>query len=128
MAAPSRRKPRRNRESVLRAAARSVEKRRAAKRRWGRLAVLLLGIVAAGAGIVLGGQLVWKRCFAENDYFAVRHVEITTDGSLDADLIREYAGVREGMNLFAARPDAIRDQLLTVAVIAGPSGARADPG
>ena len=128
MPAPVRKASRnRSRESVLRAAARSVEKRRAAKRRWGRAAVVLLGTAAVFAGVLLGGRLLWKRCFLENDFFAVRNVEITTDGSLAADLIREYAGVREGLNLFEARPDEIRDRLLSVAVIATARAGRRFP-
>lgn len=129
MAAPSRRKTRRNRarESVLRAAARAVESRRATRRRWGIVAVALLGTAALVAGAVLGGRLVWRRCFLENDYFAVRHVEIATDGSLDAALVREYAGVREGMNLFDACPATIRSNLLAVPVVASVSAGRRFP-
>lgn len=129
MAAPSSRKTRRNRarESVLRAAARAVEKRRSAHRRWGVVAVVLLGIAAVAAGVVFGGRLLWKRCFAENDYFAVRNIDITTDGSLDPALVREYAGVREGMNIFDADPAAIRSNLLAVPVVATASAGRRFP-
>jgi cell division protein FtsQ len=130
MAAPSRRKPRRNRarESVLRAAARALESRRASRRRWGLWTVILLGTAALLAGLVLGGNLVWHRCFLENDYFAIRDIDITTDGSLAASLVREYAGVREGMNLFAVRPATIRSNLLAVPVVASVSAGRRFPG
>lgn len=129
MATPSKRKPRRNRarESVLRAAARAVENRRAAKRRWGIALAVLAGIAAVGAGAWYGGRWVWQRCFLENDYFEVRHVEIATDGTLDAALVKEYAGVREGMNLFAVRPDAVRSNLLAVPVVASVSAGRRFP-
>lgn len=129
MAAPSSRKPRRNRarESVLRAAARAVEKRRSARRRWGVAAVVLLGAAAVAAGALFGGRLLWKRCFSENDYFAVRAIDITTDGSLDPALVREYAGVREGMNIFDADPAAIRSNLLAVPVVATASAGRRFP-
>lgn len=129
MAAPSSRKPRRNRarESVLRAAAHAVESRRAARRRWGIAAVVLLGAAALGAGAWLGGRWVWERCFLHNDYFGIRHVEISTDGTLDPALVREYAGVREGMNLFEVHPDAVRSNLLAVPVVASVSAGRRFP-
>ena len=127
MAAPSRRKPRRNRESVLRAAAHAVESRRAAKRRWGIAVVALLGTAAVVAGAWFGGMYVWERCFLHNDYFEVRHVEISTDGTLDPALVREYAGVREGMTLFEVRPDAVRSNLLAVPVVATASAGRRFP-
>ncbi|MBR4252682.1 MAG: FtsQ-type POTRA domain-containing protein [Kiritimatiellae bacterium] len=129
MAAPSSRKPRRNRarESVLRAAAHAVESRRASRRRWGIAAVVLLGAAALGAGAWLGGRWVWERCFLHNDYFGIRHVEISTDGTLDPALVREYAGVREGMNLFEVHPDAVRSNLLAVPVVASVSAGRRFP-
>lgn len=129
MAALSSRKPRRNRarESVLRAAAHAVESRRASRRRWGIAAVVLLGTAALGAGAWLGGRWVWERCFLHNDYFRIRHVEISTDGTLDPALVREYAGVREGMNLFEVHPDAVRSNLLAVPVVASVSAGRRFP-
>lgn len=129
MAAPSSRKPRRNRarESVLRAAAHAVESRRASRRRWGIAAVVLLGAAALGAGAWLGGRWVWERCFLHNDYFGIRHVEISTDGTLAPALVREYAGVREGMNLFEVHPDAVRSNLLAVPVVASVSAGRRFP-
>lgn len=129
MAAPSSRKPRRNRarESVLRAAAHAVESRRASRRRWGIAAVVLLGAAALGAGAWLGGRWVWERCFLHNDYFGIRNVEISTDGTLDPALVREYAGVREGMNLFEVHPDAVRSNLLAVPVVASVSAGRRFP-
>lgn len=130
MPAPSRKPRRRNRarESVLRAAARALETRRASRRRWGLWTVALLGTAAALAGLAMAGNLVWHRCFLENDYFEVRNVEITTDGSLAASLVREYAGVREGMNLFEVRPAVVRSNLLAVPVVASVSAGRRFPG
>lgn len=107
----------RSREGVLRAAARSVERRRENRRRWGRLAVLVLGILAVGGALVFGGREMIHRCFLDNEFFAIRHLDITTDGSLSAERIREYAGVSEGMNLFRIHPEEVREQLLTVAVV-----------
>ena len=56
--------------------------------------------------------------FAENDFFQIRQIEVTTDGVLGAADIREHAKVREGLNLFAVRPQDIRAALLAVPMIA----------
>lgn len=56
--------------------------------------------------------------FTENDFFQIRQIEVTTDGTLGAESVKEYAKVREGLNLFAVRPQEIREALLGVSVIA----------
>ncbi len=69
-------------------------------------------------GLIWGGLAVWRGLFVENDFFQIRKIEITTDGSLGSGHIQEYAKVREGLNLFAVRPSEIRDSLLLVPVVA----------
>ena len=80
--------------------------------------MLLVGIPALAAGAYWGGRKAWRAMFSENDFFLIRRIEVTTDGSLGADHIREYARVREGMNLFGIRPGEARAMLLSVPVIA----------
>ena len=109
----------RPRESVLKVTARSAERRRAVRRRVGGALALLLGVPALGWGAWWGGREAWRAMFAENEFFEIRHVEVTTDGDLRTENILEYARVREGMNLFAVRPGDVRESLLTVPVIAG---------
>ncbi|HAL91752.1 MAG TPA: hypothetical protein DCM68_01850, partial [Verrucomicrobia bacterium] len=111
------RRTNRRRESVLKVAARTVERRRTIRRRMGAALTLLVGIPSLGVGLYWGGGAAWRAMFAENDFFQIRKIEVTTDGSLGAEHIREYAKVREGLNLFAVRPKEIRDMLLSVPVI-----------
>ena len=108
----------RPRESVLKVAARSVERRRTVRRRVGGLLALLVGIPALAAGLIWGGHEAWLAMFAQNDFFRIRQIEVTTDGDLRTENILEYARVQNGTNLFAVRPEAIRESLLSVPVIA----------
>ncbi len=111
-------KRRRNRprESVLKVAVRS-ERRRTIRRRVLTVLGLLIGLPALSFGLFRGGREAWRALFTENAYFEIRQIEVTTDGSLGAEHIREYAKVEEGLNLFAVRPAEIRDTLLSVPVI-----------
>lgn len=108
----------RRRNRTLRAAVPVAERRRGRRRRIGLILFLLVGLPALGAGLLFGGRAAWRELFAENDFFQIRHVEVTTDGELGAKLIEEYAEVRTGLNLFALRPEKIRASLLAVPVIA----------
>lgn len=108
----------RRRESVLKAAARTVERRRTVRRRVAALLGVLVGIPALALGIYGGARWAWAALFSENDYFEIRQIEVTTDGTLGAEHVREYAQVREGLNLFAVRPTDVRAALLRVPVIA----------
>ena len=112
------RRQNRPRESVLKVAARSVERRRTARRRIGWALALLVGLPALAAGLAWGGHAAWRAMFAENEFFEIRQIEVTTDGDLGAENILEYARVRKGLNLFAVRPEDIRGSLLSVPVIA----------
>ena len=112
------RRQNRPRESVLKVAARSVERRRTARRRIGWALALLAGVPALAAGLAWGGHAAWRAMFAENEFFEIRQIEVTTDGDLGAENILEYARVRKGLNLVAVRPEDIRGALLSVPVIA----------
>ena len=102
----------------MKATVRTVERRRAIRRRVFTALVLLIGLPALAAGMYWGGHEAWRAMFTENDFFQIRQIEVTTDGVLGAEDIREYAKVREGLNLFAVRPQEIREALLAVPLIA----------
>lgn len=108
----------RRRNRALRAAMPSAERRRIRRRRIGLVLFLLVGLPALGVGLFFGGRAAWRELFSENDFFQIRHIEVTTDGELGAKLIEEYAEVRPGLNLFALRPEKIRASLLAVPVVA----------
>lgn len=102
----------------MRAAVRSGERRRTVRRRvWAGLGVLI-GLPALAVGLYWGGHQAWLGMFAENPFFEIKRIEITTDGMLGVADVQEYARVRPGLNLFAVRPQDIREALLAVPVIA----------
>ena len=103
---------------MLQVAARSVEHRRAVRRRVLVLLAVLVGLPVLGFGLVWGGHEAWLAMFAENEFFQIRQIDVTTDGELRVGNILEYARVEKGMNLFAVRPEWIRESLLSVPVIA----------
>lgn len=96
---------------------RSVERRRARRRRFG-LALALLAGVPLLAGLAWGGDAAWRAMFSENEFFQIRQIEVTTDGDLGVGHILEYAKVREGLNLFAVSPRQVRELLMMVPVVA----------
>ena len=114
----NRRRVNRSREGLLRAAVRTAERRRTRRRRLAVAVAALVGIPAAVWGAAWGVREAWRGLFAENDFFLIRRIEITTDGSLGTGHVLEYARVREGMNLFAVDPGDVRDLLLSVPVVA----------
>lgn len=112
------RRKNRSRDGLLRAAVRSSERRRTVRRRVLAALGVLLAVPALGLGLYWGGEQAWRGMFAENPFFEIRRIDVTTDGMLGAAHIQEYAGVRPGLNLFAVRPQDVRAALLTVPVIA----------
>lgn len=65
-----------------------------------------------GFGLVRGCSWTRRQLFAENPRFEIQHLEISCDGKLREEQIREYSGLHEGMNLFALSFEAIREELL----------------
>ncbi len=101
---------------MLKAAA-SADRRRTRRRLAWRWLALLTGIPLLLGGLAWGGTLAWRAMFSENDFFVIRQIEVTTDGSLGRGHILEYARVSEGMNLFAVDPKSVRDLLMSVPVV-----------
>ena len=112
------RRKNRSRDGLLRAAVRSGERRRTVRRRLLAGLGVLIGLPALAVGLYWGGHQAWLGMFAENPFFEIKRIEITTDGMLGVGDVQEYARVRPGLNLFAVRPQDIRAALLAVPVIA----------
>ena len=71
--------------------------------RFAGLANIAVLLVAAGLvflGVWKGGEWVITRLFYENDAFVLKELDIVTDGSLQPEHIRRWAGVKTGDNLF----------------------------
>jgi cell division septal protein FtsQ len=105
------------RPTLLMVSARASEAKR---ERWFRTGALVLGalILTVGIwGLVEGTRLLGRQIFSANDYFAIRHMDLHSDGKLQPDHIREYAGLERGMNLFAVDLRRIRRDLESVSIV-----------
>lgn len=102
---------------MLRTPARTKERQRERRRRMLLGAAMAIGIPLLAAALWLGGQWLWRAAFTENDFFTIRRILVTTDGSLETALIEEYARAERGANLFAIQPEKMRESLLKVSAI-----------
>ena len=104
------------RDRLLNVAARSWGAREGRGRRWIVWYVWLPLLVCAAAAWFTRES--WLRVALENsETFVIRHIEVTTDGRLEAENVKEYAGISEGDPLFAVGMDEIRDRLLLIPVV-----------
>jgi len=81
-----------------------------------------LRLATAAAGLLLatvtGLYLLWRagdwaldRFVFENDAFAIRDLDIQTDGSIPLDQLRKWAGVKPGDNLLALDLNRVKNDL-----------------
>lgn len=86
-----------------------------------RRLVLFLGTTLifglAVAGIWKGSELLLRKYAYENPAFAIRHLDIETDGVLSAEQIRTWAGVRLQDNLLALNIARVKRDLELVPAI-----------
>lgn len=99
-------------------------------RRLRRLFPVLASLLALAflASLPFLAREACRLAFRENPFFAIREILVATDGDLSAELVREYAGVSEGGNLFAVSPAAIRRALEDVSSVSSASVRRILPG
>lgn len=105
------------RETLLLVNARAGERRRDAMHRLGAI-VLVLVVLAGTVWVTLAGaRLAGRALFSGNSRFTIRRLEITTEGRLQPEHVREYAGLAEGMNLFAVDLAQVRRDLEEVPIV-----------
>ena len=111
----SRRENRRN--TILSVSARLSDQRKERAHRVG--AILLATVVLAGMVwmVLLGSKVIGQTLFSGNPRFILKHLNISSDGKLQPEHIREYAHLSEGMNLFAIDLDQVRDDLASVPIV-----------
>lgn len=78
------------------------------------LAVSLAGVLWFG---IAGTRLLGQKLFAENGQFAIRRLVLSSNGKLTPELIRDYAHLAEGQNLFALDIAQVRRDLESVPVV-----------
>jgi cell division septal protein FtsQ len=85
-----------------------------------RAARLRLATTAVGLslGTVIGLYLLWRSCdwaldqfVFRNDTFAIRELDIRTDGSIPVEQLRKWAGVKAGDNLLALDLNRVKSDL-----------------
>jgi len=81
--------------------------------------VIFLMLILAGilVGIVSGFKWIGNQLYAQNDRFEIQHLVISYTGSLNEDNIRDWSGLREGMNLWELSFDEIEQKLMSVSRI-----------
>ena len=121
----NRRENRRN--SILMVSARLSDQRKDRAHRIG--AVLLVTVALAGIVwvVLLGAKIIGQTLFSENNRFLIKHLNITSDGRLQPEHIREYGHIDEGMNLFAIDLKQVRDDLASVPLVSSVSVRRELP-
>lgn len=62
---------------------------------------LCVAVVVSAVVLWRGGQWLLDVLIYRNEAFAIRHIEVATDGVLTGEVIRSWAGVRPGQNLMA---------------------------
>ena len=114
-AVTEKRLPKPSRASVLNV---KTQEQKNTRRRW--LIIVsgaLLATIAAGTLIFLGLQTANRLIFSENDEFIIKHYDIASDGRLRPWHIREYAGLEDGLNLFAIDLGQVKKDLESVPLI-----------
>ncbi len=103
--------------SILMVSARLSEQRKERMHRVGGLMLLAVALAGMLWAFMLSARALGQKLFSENDYFTIRHLDITSDGRLQPGHAREYAHVREGMNLFGVDLQQIREELESVPAV-----------
>lgn len=80
-------------------------------RRVGTIALLLLIVAVIFFTVFKGCEWIKGELFSNNPRFEIHHLEISCDGSLGEDYIREISGLHEGMNLFEFSFGQIEEKL-----------------
>lgn len=105
------------RESIFQVRASLSAQRRERMHKVGALVLVLVVLAGTVWAVTTGMRVIGRELFSENDRFAIRELEIRTDGKLPPERVKEYAHVSEGMNLFAVDLHRIRQDLESVPIV-----------
>lgn len=81
------------------------------------IALLIAAVGGIAFGIKEGFEWIGRKLYSENPRFEIQHLEVSCDGKLTEDRIREYTGIAEGMNLFAVKFKEVETAMEKVAVV-----------
>ena len=105
------------RTTMLNVSARASEQRAERMHRAGAIVLLLAVLGTAGWLASVGTQQAARMLFSANPLFTIRRLDVSSDGRLTPELLRQYAGVAQGDNLFAGDVRRIREGLGAVPVV-----------
>jgi len=91
-----------------------VRTRKAAARRTQQIFFLFSVLLIVGssiAGVVFGAKRALNAWFFENPDYAVRNIDVTTDGKLSRDAILKTADLTEGANIFQVNLLQLQERL-----------------
>jgi len=91
-----------------------VRTRKAAARRTQQIFFLFSVLLIVGssiAGVVFGAKRALNAWFFENPDYAVRNIDVTTDGKLNRDAILKSADITEGANIFQVNLLQLQERL-----------------
>jgi len=81
------------------------------------ISLLLVILTTLIFGITKGVGAIHSKLFSKNPRFEIQHLEISCDGRLTEERIREYTGLSEGMNLFEMSFGQIEKSLSAVSMV-----------
>jgi len=100
----------------------------AARRRLAAVGLLVLFVVVLGAGLVwYGGPWLLNRLLYENQAFAIREFDLSTDGVIAVEQLRRWTGVETGANLLAVDLAQVKRNLELVPLVESASVERIPP-
>ncbi len=104
-------------QPILMVSARMVEQKQARAHKVGAI-VLLVAVLAGTAWLAVAATDFFERkLFSECGRFVIKQLDLSSDGKLQPWHIKEYAGLEEGMNLFALDLEKIRQDLASVPIV-----------
>ena len=86
-------------------------------RRFFSIAILLLFLTLIIYGVFTSFRWAKRKLFTQNPLFKIQYLDLSTDGKLREDQIREYSGISEGTNLFSISFKEIESRLREVSVV-----------
>ncbi|HBA84219.1 MAG TPA: hypothetical protein DCZ95_09025 [Verrucomicrobia bacterium] len=105
------------RQSFLMVHARVLDQKKDRMHKTGAIVLMMVVLAAAVWVAHLLGDLLKRKLFSECDRFVIRQLDLSSDGKLQSWHIKEYAGLEEGMNLFAVDMDRVCKELSSVPVV-----------
>jgi hypothetical protein len=94
-------------------ATRSAQKR-ARMRQTSVYVVVPVAVAVLALLIWLGAVQTGRALYSQNDRFKLTNLEIKCGDVINRDLIKEYTGIKEGMNLFGMNIQTVRDHFLRI--------------